>query len=1157
MKLEYPGTMLNAEVNANFANHQYQSLDKDSGLYVTRSECSIFFEVDGPYRCMVLPSSTEEGKLLKKRYAVFNHDGTLAELKGFELKRRGELELIKAFQSQVFERFLEGSTLPQCYDAVADVANHWLDVLDTQGESLDTDELFSLISENRSMSRQLEEYGEQKGTAQTCAKRLAEFLGAEFVKNKGLNCRFIIAERPHGAPVTDRAIPTAIWKSEVAVKKHYLRKWLKSPEMDDFDLRNVLDWDYYMQRFSKTVQKIITIPAALQDVPNPVPRIPHPEWLFKTLRRKHDRFQQQSLVSMFQVARTMKDVAQDNNTGSDNQKDIEDTLIRGSSGSGTPVVHIRPRRSLGSKEMDINLSTKDFSSSATVVTPPPRVKLSSETFSAWLSRKKLLWRATRQQRRDGLRKRSLEGLDYTSSVTVNTDPTKVKKPRQPNGSMMGYLRDAALSIHNEEWQIVEIRDSASSSGELIVWLMVNGKNLQRVQLTVPRILYVNCRKELLTGSQNKELAVKKVERYLPHGKQATHLYEVTMSEWYFRKRAWKENLLDGYKKDEENIIESIYESSTPLLLHALVQLGCISRVAPTAKKKIDKHWTDASFSLQDLAIVDKPSMEYLHCSLSYRRIFLFEGLSPKSKLGIVALFFLSGGSGECSGSTDELVDLTRPWKSSSRRLELSASCHVWLVKPGSSSNGQRSLTIKQCDNMFSQLLSQIITISNQEDASEDHRQYSCISPSSKCTVDHLGFVDNDSVAFAQVNDALTSYLQEKRGPTFLLTNVLKKQLAQLRKSVPNFSEFPVIPLPKSPGSLTYSLPALNWEPVAMQNCFEAFIYMGAVSFPKRASYARFGNIPIANLGEDENIILYDINLARQLRKSRSLLWSSVAQGSPDLGIGLAEAGETPIESSDELTASMWGEVEVRNPVLRNPGSYRTLCAEIDVHNLAIAALTDSTDSNGSQLAKFRTNDHGAPISACIALGDEMSCAMPFQLLRALSASWLKEANDHNSVVADELLHQLYRLICSPESYLHDPALHRVLQTSMRTLFFKLLGELQHLGAIIVFATFGRIVIATSKTDLPAAQEYTEFITATIKKRGGGEEGLGRVLLSPTKYWTHYLFIDEENFGGVHYQQREPETDDEAHWAFELHEDTIVPTVVSSWNIVHYLARYLT
>lgn len=50
--------------------------------YIIRNENSIFFEVDGPYLAMVLPASKEEGKKLKKRYAVFNFDGTLAELKG-------------------------------------------------------------------------------------------------------------------------------------------------------------------------------------------------------------------------------------------------------------------------------------------------------------------------------------------------------------------------------------------------------------------------------------------------------------------------------------------------------------------------------------------------------------------------------------------------------------------------------------------------------------------------------------------------------------------------------------------------------------------------------------------------------------------------------------------------------------------------------------------------------------------------------------------------------------------------------------------------------------------------------------------------------------------------------------------------------------------
>ncbi len=35
----------------------------------------------GVMQAMVLPASKEEGKLIKKRYAVFNFDGSLAELK--------------------------------------------------------------------------------------------------------------------------------------------------------------------------------------------------------------------------------------------------------------------------------------------------------------------------------------------------------------------------------------------------------------------------------------------------------------------------------------------------------------------------------------------------------------------------------------------------------------------------------------------------------------------------------------------------------------------------------------------------------------------------------------------------------------------------------------------------------------------------------------------------------------------------------------------------------------------------------------------------------------------------------------------------------------------------------------------------------------------
>ena len=65
-----------------FTNEQYHELvSADELKYEVRNENSIFFEVDGPYLAMILPASKEEGKKLKKRYAVFNFDGSLAELK--------------------------------------------------------------------------------------------------------------------------------------------------------------------------------------------------------------------------------------------------------------------------------------------------------------------------------------------------------------------------------------------------------------------------------------------------------------------------------------------------------------------------------------------------------------------------------------------------------------------------------------------------------------------------------------------------------------------------------------------------------------------------------------------------------------------------------------------------------------------------------------------------------------------------------------------------------------------------------------------------------------------------------------------------------------------------------------------------------------------
>ena len=1151
-KLEYPCIMLNADVHNNFTNHQYQTLkDPKKRLYQTRSECSIYFEVDGPYRCMVIPASTEEGKLLKKRYAVFNFDGSLAELKGFELKRRGELELVKTFQRQVFERFLNGESLVECYDSVADIANHWLDVIDTQGESLEIDELVDLISENRNMSRQLDDYGDQKGTSQTTARRLGEFLGAEIIKDKGLNCKFIIAERPHGAPVTERAIPTAIWKAEPAVMKHYLKKWLKSPEMedDDYDIRSILDWDYYKNRLGKSIQKIITIPAALQKIPNPVPRLPHPEWLRRTVRRLNDRYQQKSITSMFGPPSS---VGKKNKSDGKAVIDIEDT-IGNAKGSGRPVVHsTRRKKDQESRSEETESSNKETASPSSGSSEvQQKVALSEDTFQDWLSRKKGIWNF-KERRKRSRRNRSTAS---TLTSTKNPDETSKKKQKKTAGSMEGFIRDAAQSLAENEWHILEVRDpsssegGASTSGELILWIMLTNGSIQKLNITTPRTLFVSCKNEVLEVA-SPALSVKRVEKHLPHNKAAKYLFEVTMPEYTYRSNSW----LDHFRSNNnESVIESFYELGASKVLRSILRLGCVCQVSNSAVTKNGK------YALSDLKCVEQSRRgRYLNSDLPFRKIFLYERLLSRSKTGLIVVFVVDSSSSD--STTDE-------------KVVVDSQCFIWVVKPGGN-KAQRNISKKVCESMFLELMQQLMRhVQDPEDETES--PFARLSFESQCQVDSLTFVDTEDKAFRGVNDVLNSYSQANNGPTLLLLNSTKSS-SQIRKRLPSSNSYPLIVLPSPLGqtqSASTSLLSLNWEKESIQHCFEAYLYVNAESLEKQIEYSRYAKVPVGNLGTDAIITAYDVMLARVLQKNRALLWCSSKAGCPDIGINsLSLAQGSSIMSlanghSDDLDSNdIWGdEDENISPVVSYPGAYRSICAEIDIHYLAIAALSDARANGVSGKVGGETSlaNSNAP------LGDEMSTAISLPILRSLVQTWLHDASALSMQVADQLLGHVYRLISSPGATLNDPALHRVVVSLMKTAFNQLLGEFQRLGSTIISANFNRIVIATNKSSLPEAVEYVDFVIATIKKRMASIDGsadFGRLSLQRNNFYAHYVFLDEHNYGGLLFENRYPENEEEDKWAFEIdmptdegqvEKITVVPTVQSGWNISHYLASEMS
>lgn len=85
-------------------------------------------------------------------------------------------------------------------------------------------------------------------------------------------------------------------------------------------------------------------------------------------------------------------------------------------------------------------------------------------------------------------------------------------------------------------------------------------------------------------------------------------------------------------------------------------------------------------------------------------------------------------------------------------------------------------------------------------------------------------------------------------------------------------------------------------------------------------------------------------------------------------------------------------------------------------------------------------------------------------------SWLTDATQNSSFVADSLLKQLYHWVSNPGSAVHHPLLHKALLGLMQRLFVVLVEEMKRLGATVVAANFNTVLIYTGRRNLTAAGE---------------------------------------------------------------------------------------
>ncbi|KAI1007367.1 DNA polymerase epsilon catalytic subunit A [Podosphaera aphanis] len=1012
LAISYPCVMLNHLVHDKFTNHQYETLVNPTTFkYETHSENSIFFEVDGPYRAMILPTSKEEDKNLKKRYAVFNDDGTLAELKGFEVKRRGELKLIKIFQQQIFKFFLDGTTLAETYEAVAKVANQWLDVLYSKGETLTDEELIDLICENRSMSKPLAEYAGQKSTSITTARRLADFLGDQMVKDKGLNCKYIICSKPRNSPVTERAIPVAIFSAEESAKKIYLHKWLKEIP-SNMDPKALIDWDYYIERLGSVIQKLITIPAALQKIRNPVPRVLHPDWLQRRINIKEDKLKQKKVTDTFKPAPTDKSANFMNRS-----KDLEDLsleLLRPKTVG--EILSQSSQRSLKRKEPEpaVAVSINPYAAL------PKKMPDPLSDYVGFLKYQKQKWKIQKQQR---IRRKHLFGeanFNVQNKIGV-------------------AFRNRAEMQFSSTWQVLHFRET-SSPGVVLAFVLIDSK-IHQVKINVPRQIYLNLKRDELPDIEIDGCTAQKVTDSLPNGHPSVHLFKLTMPEEIYVDNTQKLTLLFNHPS-----IEGVYEKHVPLNVRAILQLGILCTI-DEAKPGILGRGLESGFDLSGLKRSTSTNQYLSSSSMAY-----------------LYLYHIVAGNRQIFTLISTVLE----------------QAYIIIVL----NKNESAHEMPNIEKIYCDLLAR----------SQDQLSHKCFQYQDKLHF-KVSQVTTRRKALLEVGGLVKKMKNDETKPLILV--IQSPQHRMLVHDMPIFNEFPIL-------SLKYeisdnNLPPLGWQSLVAKRLINYYLSLDfwILHLTELASY---GDVPLCNLERDDPRYLIDIAYARRLQKNNVVLWWS--------------AGPRPDHAGYEKD-DVYGPLDtVQMPSINYPGTYPSVCIELDVRNLGINTILTSSLINeleGSDSVTFNPATHALNLPSDV-INVQYSynafSSAAVTVLREMVKAWWTEACK-GSTLADIMVQHLVRWVENPESFLYDRSLHYYVQMMSRKAFQQLMADFRRVGSHIIFASSHKLILQTTKSQVGNAYAYSQYILKSIKAKP-----LFHFLdLEIKEYWDFLVWYDEFNYGG--------------------------------------------
>lgn len=1167
LRLEYPGSMLNLRTHREFTNDQHQELidTKNTGgrrlQYKVSSECSIFFEVDGPYKCMMLPASEKEGKMLKKRYAVFNHDGSLAELKGFEIKRRGELQIIKVFQEQVFKTFLKGSNLHEVYQHVAMVGKRWLDLIDTKAAEISDDDLFEYITQQKNMSKEMHEYGGQKSVAITCAKRLASFLGESILTGGKLCCKFLISRNPIDDPVSQRAIPVEIFKTERSVMKQFLRKWTKDQTMSDFDIRSIVDWEYYRKRVGTNIQKIITIPAAMQKLPNPIPSLQHPSWLHKKIAAMNDPFQQKKITSFFtKGADKPKQPQQQPQSTSGNHNrsmmgtammDIEDfaaqplslmasqkrrheqsSMMLDDSAMLNDSAMLQDSELQDSPQKGSQKENRMSASNIGAAPPPEQAVVVSETFegdvSLWLTQSKALWAQQAETRRRNRTQKRKRGRDAAGMDDVAGGQGENKRRRVGDSGADGYFRQQQRldELYSNAWQIVQVVP-LDTPGRFALWIYVNGR-LRRVKLIVRRPFYINVSK--LESFPNLQQKGKLVSRVLPRFRPQLNLLQLQLKEDDFREQSKQISVFLTHPD-----VEGVYETNVPLIFRVVSCLGCCAAVQRGTKHK-NSHST-LGFQMSELEFRSTAQSSYLKGD-KFAVLRRSDDVDARLSRECIKYMYLYHSTASTAGNNDARSLFGFIYQMKRERLN---EYHVRLIAVNPARGKNKKLPAVPLQQYARQMIEHF-----QLDHHADvilHVKESQVSKVSK--------------GFTECNAFVEEYKLMLNGPTIVMLQSKMSRREMCGKVAALRENYPVIPLLFNVRDNQF--PALQWYPVATRKMLESWLVVPALLEQKKG-FARYSHIPVGNMPDDVWGYTSDVFFSRLLADNKHLWW--ISQGCrPDLG---------GLEEDENLFDD-----EHFNPVMNHSGAYHTFCIELEINHLATNTVLQSEhiqtlemglggDAGAGDMAltdrKMQDAMKAEYVKSNIRMDDTSACMASFKILKKMVQNWCRDVGAHSkkggggggsahTQYADRLLMEFYRWLRTPASLFYDPLLHRMVHRLMKKVLMQLVAQFRRFGATVIYASFDRIILETGKNEVGSVVAYMDSCLGSIAKQDLFEW----LIINPTNFWECLVWHDHANFGG--YLLREKENGGAKSEEDRFEDDNFERELEVRWNIASFLPTF--